>query len=73
MSKTLSILSITRSERISETRWEDARDFLKHNPNFSSCQVFSSNKEQTYFLVRNKNDFYRYTMRNGALVYTQKE
>jgi hypothetical protein len=71
MSKSLAVRSITRLTH--EKQWQDAKEFLNNNPNFSSCQVFSLNKESTYFLVKNNNQFYRYTMRNGTVIQTLKD
>jgi hypothetical protein len=69
MSKTISIQNNYRLD----SQWEEAKNFLKHNPTFSSCQVFSSNRDWTYFLVKTQQGLYRYTMSNGKLIYSQKD
>ncbi len=58
---------------VNENRWNEARQFLTQNPGFSSCQVFSANKDWKYFLVRKDDEMVRYIMRNGALVKIEKD
>ncbi len=58
---------------VNEHRWDEARQFLILNSGYSSCEVFSSNKDWKYFLVRKDNKMERITMRNGALVKVEKD